>query len=113
MPTTKPKWMPTLSLSLLALAAAPARAADTCGSAQAQKEIASVYEGARQRLRKDAEPVTLQKEKIGHVLVARPAPTPTDVDALRADLEQLARTLQATPGAVCQEALRVRRKHGL
>lgn len=97
------------------LAGAPlAPAADTCSSDEAAEQLELLYD----QINEQAEPV-LEKDKHGHVLVARNASThpaladPQTRARLNAELKRAAAMLARKPEAVCAAVSRIRGTYGL
>lgn len=105
---------------LLLAALHGAAAARGCTEAQISADWTALMEAMQNRLGAEqqarAAAGTLRKDKVGHVLVARPARAAANeasAASLSADMQALGRTLQQQPQAFCEEARRVRRKHGV
>ncbi|WP_326538381.1 hypothetical protein [Pseudorhodoferax sp.] len=81
---------------------------------QAIEQYKGLVQDASQRMQADSAPATLQKDKIGLVLVARAAPSrATDSEALRRDLNALAQRFNRPPGEFCRTIESIRQTHGL
>lgn len=97
------------------LGSGPAAIAAACTTQeQAIEQYKGLVQAFSQRLQADNAPATLQKDKIGLVLVARAAPSrKTDQEALRRDIETLAKGFNRPPGEFCRTIESIRSTHGL
>lgn len=108
--------MKRLPLALLLLTAPLPGWSDDCTRETAQEELTALYEEVAERAGQAQAP-SLQKEKIGHVLVARAAPPDPLADpAMRKklidDINRAAGMLGAKPTRVCAEVEKIRGKYG-
>lgn len=101
----------TPALALLALS--PALVASECPQDKAESQLEYLSEALDTRLKRESGPVRLQKDKIGFVLVARPAPTPSHLAPLAAELNALNDLMEEQPEKVCSNAERIRQKYRL
>ena len=112
---THARWaIPALASLLILLAGPAARAAACTTQEEAIDQYKELVRTASQRMRAESEPATLQKDKIGSVLVARAAPSrEIDQNALRRDINALAQDFNRAPGEFCRAVESIRRAHGL
>ena len=99
--------------ALAALAMSPAIMASDCSAKKAETQLEYLSEALDTRIQRESGPVRLQKDKVGFVLVAKPAPIPPNLVPLSAELDALADMLQAQPDKVCSAADRIRQKYRL
>jgi hypothetical protein len=100
-----------LALALLALC--PALMASECAKEKAESQLEYLSEALDIRIQRESGPVRLQKDKIGLVLVARPAPIPSNLVPLATELNALSDMLDEQPEKVCSNAERIRQKYRL
>lgn len=120
----RPRFARRLAAALLLMALHGAAAASSCTDEQVSADWSALMAALQSRLGAEQQARgaagTLRKDKVGHVLVARPAraaagetPAASSTASLSSDMQALGRTLQQRPQAFCEEARRVRNKHGV
>ncbi|WP_326543072.1 hypothetical protein [Pseudorhodoferax sp.] len=103
-----------LAAAALLLCGSQAQAAACTTQDQAIDQFKNLVQSATQRVQTENEPDKLHKDKIGLVLVARPAASrTTDQDALRRDINALSQQLGQSPADTCRTVESIRRTHGL
>ncbi len=99
--------------ALAALALSPALMASDCTPEKAESRLEYLTEALDTRIQRESGPVRLQKDKVGLVLVARPAPIPPNLVPLSDELDALSVMMDAHPEKVCTDAERIRQKYRL
>jgi hypothetical protein len=102
-----------LAPALAALALSPALMASDCTPEKAESQLEYLSDALDTRIQRESGPVQLQKEKVGLVLVAKPAPIPPNLVPLSAELDALSDMMDASPEKVCTDAERIRQKYRL
>jgi hypothetical protein len=97
--------------ALAALAMSPALMASDCTPEKAESQLESLSDAVDTRIQRESGPVRLQKDKVGLVLVARPAPTPPNLVPLVNEFNALTDMMDASPEKVCSNVERIRQKY--
>jgi hypothetical protein len=105
--TTLKRCAPALAM----LAMSPVLMASECPQEKAESQLESLSDAVDTRIQRESGPVRLQKDKIGLVLVARPATTPANLVPLIDEFNALTDMLDESPEKVCSNVVRIRQKY--
>lgn len=102
-----------LAPALAALALSPALMASDCTPEKAESQLEYLSDALDTRIQRESGPVRLQKEKVGLVLVAKPAPIPPNLVPLVTEFNALTDMMDEQPEKVCSDVERIRQKYRL